>query len=479
MVSEKPGLKRKVYEPLQGQQGSTVAVHALKKHQRQSSSAISIVNAPPVLKSEKLNVYVFGSGSMGELGLGPDANTKIVKRPRLNPHLPIDRIGVVDLAVGGMHCAVISHQGKIYTWGVNDQGALGRDTTWQALSKDMDAEESDVDSEESGLNPLESTPAVIEGLKDPIVRVACGDSISVAVTRSGDVYAWGTFRCADGILGFSSKHRVALLPVHLSQLKNVCDVVTGTDHVLAVTYTGQVYAWGNGQQFQLGRRVVERTRMNGLVPREFGLKKIKFVGAGSYHSFAVDEKGVVFAWGLNQFGQCGVESSSGEDGAVVPSVTRVTSLEGYKIVQITGGEHHSAAVTAEGDLLMWGRLDAHQLGLAKDDIPASAVADFTGKPRFVPIPTKLNGLPPIAQVYCGSHHNIAIDRNGKAWSWGFGDTYQVGQGPPGDDFEIPTMIDNTASRTAFMRYGGASAQFSILCGTPLETNGMNGFQNGH
>jgi len=156
MVSEKPGLKRKVYEPLQGQQGSTVAVHALKKHQRQSSSAISIVNAPPVLKSEKLNVYVFGSGSMGELGLGPDANTKIVKRPRLNPHLPIDRIGVVDLAVGGMHCAVISHQGKIYTWGVNDQGALGRDTTWQALSKDMDAEESDVDSEESGLNPLGS-----------------------------------------------------------------------------------------------------------------------------------------------------------------------------------------------------------------------------------------------------------------------------------------------------------------------------------
>jgi len=140
----------------------------------------------------KLNVYVFGSGSMGELGLGPHSSQRNVKRPRLNPNLLPDEVGVVDVAAGGMHCAAIDDKGRVWTWGVNDQGVLGRDTTWSPQNEDVDMDDDDEDK----LNPRESVPGLVEGFPEGTVisKIACGDSITVAVTNEGNVYAWGTFR---------------------------------------------------------------------------------------------------------------------------------------------------------------------------------------------------------------------------------------------------------------------------------------------
>ncbi|KAK6525061.1 hypothetical protein TWF281_011941 [Arthrobotrys megalospora] len=444
--------------------------------------------------SARLDVFVFGKGDMCELGLGPDAKARTVTRPRLNPFLPTDSVGVVQVAVGGMHTAVLTHDGKILTWGVNDQNALGRNTAWEAPEVDIDKadadnSDSDDDDDDAQINPLESTPGPVEGLPDEvnIVSIACSDSLTLAITDTGFVYAWGTFRCSDGILGFSEDQRIAIHPFLLPNLKNIVEISAGVDHILALSSTGTVFAWGNGQQYQLGRRVIERTRMNGLVPREFGLKKIVAVGAGSYHSFAVDATGKVWAWGLNQYGQCGIdlEGKTGEDGVAVPKPTVVKSLAKYKIVQITGGEHHSAAVTDDGKLLTWGRLDANQLGIKTEDLKSEfTVYDEHGKPRFITEPTIVPGLPAIAKVACGTHHNIAIDVNGKAHSWGFGENFQVGQGPAGEDILVPTMIDNTATRNEKLTFAGCGGQFSVMAGQPalpkesLTLNGKDSQANG-
>jgi regulator of chromosome condensation len=145
-----------------------------------------------VVVGSPLNVYVFGSGSMGELGLGPHENQRNVKRPRLNTNLLPDQVGIIDIAVGGMHCAAIDSQGRVWTWGVNDQGVLGRDTTWTPENDEMDSD----DEDEEILNPRESVPGLVEGFPDDtvITKIACGDSVTVAVTSEGKVYAWGTFR---------------------------------------------------------------------------------------------------------------------------------------------------------------------------------------------------------------------------------------------------------------------------------------------
>ncbi|KAF3926834.1 Alsin [Dactylellina cionopaga] len=421
----------------------------------------------------KVDVFVFGKGDMCELGLGPNPKARTVNRPRLNPFLPSDSVGVVQVAVGGMHTAVLTHDGQILTWGVNDQNALGRSTTWDSPEVDIDTTSNgdDDSDDDADINPLESTPGPVEGLPDEvnIVSIACSDSLTLAITDTGFVYAWGTFRCSDGILGFSGDQRIATHPFLLPNLKNIVEISAGVDHILALSSTGTVFAWGNGQQYQLGRRVIERTRMNGLVPREFGLKKIVAVGAGSYHSFAVDATGKVWAWGLNQYGQCGIdlEGKTGEDGVAVPKPTIVKSLSQYKIVQITGGEHHSAAVTDDGKLLTWGRLDANQLGIKPEDFNSEfTVYDEHGKPRFITEPTLVPDLPPIAKVACGTHHNIAIDINGKAYSWGFGENFQVGQGPAGEDIITPTLIDNTAVRNERLMFAGCGGQFSVMAGQP-------------
>ena len=149
--------------------------------------------------SQRLDVYVFGEGSSSELGLGTAKAAIDVKRPRLNPLLSAKQIGVVQIACGGMHVAALTHDNKILTWGVNDQGALGRDTTWEGGLKDMDDNDSgDSDKSDSGLNPAESNPTAIPASSFPqdtqFVKMAAGDSHTLALTDDGRVYGWGTFR---------------------------------------------------------------------------------------------------------------------------------------------------------------------------------------------------------------------------------------------------------------------------------------------
>ena len=128
-----------------------------------ATKACDIINEAP---TQRLNVYVFGEGTAGELGLGTAKGTTDVKRPRLNPNLNADKVGVVQIEAGGMHVVALTHDNKVLTWGVNDQGALGRDTTWDGGLKDMDAAGEDSDSDTSdadnGLNPHESIPGEVD-----------------------------------------------------------------------------------------------------------------------------------------------------------------------------------------------------------------------------------------------------------------------------------------------------------------------------
>ena len=150
--------------------------------------------------TDTLNVYVFGSGDSGVLGLGPRCSTDDVTRPRLNPNLSALSLRVVQIATGGMHCVALTNDNKIFTWGINDHGALGRDTEWSGGWVDMDGQDHAENSEnsETELNPRESTPSAIDESCFPtgttFTQVAAGDNATFALTEEGQVYGWGTFR---------------------------------------------------------------------------------------------------------------------------------------------------------------------------------------------------------------------------------------------------------------------------------------------
>ncbi|PNH63843.1 hypothetical protein VD0002_g4636 [Verticillium dahliae] len=437
-----------------------------------------INDAPTTL----LDVYVFGEGSSGELGLGSkkhDGKKPIdVKRPRINHNLARTPVGVVQIACGGMHVAALTHDNKILTWGVNDQGALGRDTNWDGGLRDADQASdsgSDDEDDDSGVTPRESTPTAVSAEHfapdAKFVQVVASDSATFALTEDGRVYGWGTFRSSDGILGFNQDIKIQMTPLYIPELKSIKALAAGSNHILALENKGNVLAWGCGQQNQLGRRIIERNKMSSLVPQGMGIpkKNIEKIACGQYHSFALDTKGRVYAWGLNNFAETGIREGAGEDDAVILRPTIVDSLEEHKIVDIAGGQHHSLACTEDGKLLTWGRFDGFQVGFAESAVSEDdLIRDESNNARILAVPTVVPSPEGVVRVAAGTDNNFAITKDGKAYSWGFSSNYQTGQGTI-EDVEAPTLIDNTAVRGQKLVSAGAGGQFSILCGVPAES----------
>jgi regulator of chromosome condensation len=171
----------------------------LKKPQAKKSLVESRKAEPEpeinTIPTDKLAIFACGEGTAGELGLGPKGTE--VKRPRLNKLLNKDTVGIVSISAGGMHVVALTHDNKILTWGVNDNQALGRDSSAEEKLRDADASDSDSDSDD-GLNAAESTPLPVQSKYFPegtkFCQVAAGDSASFVLTTTGVVYGWGTFR---------------------------------------------------------------------------------------------------------------------------------------------------------------------------------------------------------------------------------------------------------------------------------------------
>lgn len=428
--------------------------------------------------TEPLKVFVFGEGSSGELGLGASKKSIDVKRPRYNEAL--SNKNVVRIAAGGMHVVALTKDNQILTWGVNDNGALGRDTSNAEVKlRDMDADDSDSDDDETGgLNDLESTPTAVSSEYFPedttFVDVAAGDSCSFALTTEGAVYGWGTFRKNEGILGFERGNHTAKFPVFIDSVTKVKQIVCGTNHVYALDKDGKVYAWGNGQQNQLGRRVTERTLSEALQPNRIGFhdsnfkrpsQKIKYIASGDYHGMAIAEDGHVWAWGANNYCETGFTDNAGAEDASVLAPRIIANLEGKNVEQLAGGSHHNIAITKDGQVLVWGRCDGSQTGIPSEQLAAEndeeKVLKNNGRPKILIQPTVIPNLKDVVTGACGPDHTIVIDKNGKAWSWGFSANYQTGLGDT-DDVDVPTMIDNTATREMKLTWVGCGGQFSIL-----------------
>ncbi|KAI1385431.1 RCC1/BLIP-II [Hypoxylon trugodes] len=413
-----------------------------------------------------LDIFVFGEGALGELGLGSrEVKNRLpyeVLQPRLNPFLSAKDVGVVQLSCGGLHGVALTKDNKIFTWGVNDHGALGRDTKVEEEDEDL-------------LNPAESTPAPVDllhlGPGITWVQVVGCDNASFALTEDGKVYGWGTFRGNDGVMGFRDdpeSPEVQKTATLIPELKNIIQLAAGTNHVLALDSKGKVYAWGCGQQAQIGRLVPSRRPRSALRPDRVIALPIKDarvvkIACGSYHSFAIDQKGRVFAWGLNNYGQLGISDEAGENNAHEMKPRFVESLRYHNVVDITGGQHHSLAANDDGELLAWGRIDGYRLGLQSEAFTEeNTIFDEKGNPRILATPTIVPDLPAVGSVAAGADHSFTRTLGGRVYSWGFSYGGRTGQNTSEDDIEVPTLINSKFVRDRKFVYVDAGGPFSVL-----------------
>lgn len=89
------------------------------------------------------------------------------------------------------------------------------------------------------------------------------------------------------------------------------------------------------------------------------LENIRSVFAQGSHAAAIDESGVLYVWGNNEYGQVG----NGTTENVLQPVKILDHVAGY-----TDGWDYAAAVTEKGELYTWGYSMLGQTGNGKTDV---------------------------------------------------------------------------------------------------------------
>ena len=128
----------------------------------------------------------------------------------------------------------------------------------------------------------------------------------------------------------------------------------GRKHFVASSDTGIVFTQGDSEHGQTGQGHFDD------VEAPFPLKiasQIQHVFAGSNHSVALSRSGRVYAWGTGYFGQHGGLSRRPQ------MVPRQISFQKCKISQVAVGDDFSLALATDGRLWGWGSNDCGQLGL--------------------------------------------------------------------------------------------------------------------
>ncbi|XP_071965662.1 regulator of chromosome condensation-like [Antedon mediterranea] len=359
-------------------------------------------------------VLTIGQGDVGQLGLGEDINEK--KKPGLVVFPAEAQGNIVQVVAGGMHTVCLTSSGKVFTFGCNDDGALGRDTT---------VEGSEFEVRE------------VENLNVRVVQISAGDSHTAALTDDGIVYIWGSFRDGMGVIGLTLKG-VVREPFHLPLDHKIVQIASGNDHLCLLTDKGMIFSMGCADQGQLGR-VAECFSLRGgrkglglvLSPTQIRFKPIRGSGppvfsnvwCSSYCTFASTNEGDVYGWGLNNYHHLGIKDTRTW---FVPQ--KVKGFSNIEVEWICGGQHHTVLLDTKGKVYSLGRIDYGRLGLG-GNVEESHV------PRMLEKIKKSN----VTSVDCGASMSIASTKEGEVYSWGMGSSLQLGTGEEDDEL-TPVLI---------------------------------------
>ncbi|XP_065359480.1 regulator of chromosome condensation [Calliphora vicina] len=370
---------------------------------------------------------VCGQGDMGQLGLGDDDSKFERKRPAL-----IDKItNVVDVKAGGMHNLVLTLDGSVYSFGCNDEGALGRDS-----------------SEEGS----EFEPRLID-LPGKVLKISAGDSHSACLLEDGRVFAWGSFRDSHGNMGLTLEGNKRL-PIDVLPGLTCCDIASGADHLVILTCQGKVYTVGCAEQGQLGRvslrsasgegrRGKTELLLPGLVIVKRG-KRMEAIWATNYCTFLRESQtGNIWAFGLNNYKQLAYAKD-------MSTIIKPINTKFENVKQIAGGQHHTLVLKEDGSVYVIGRKDYGRLGLGsvpEDITDLQPVASLKGKN--------------IISVSCGEAQSFALTEDGKLYSWGMGSNHQLGTGSEDDALEPVLIVSKQTEGKRIIR-AASGGQHSIF-----------------
>ncbi|XP_050438478.1 regulator of chromosome condensation-like [Adelges cooleyi] len=350
-----------------------------KKKTEKASGIIAIDNrteTPGVVMTKGRDIVIGGI-----FGLGPD-------REQLTNLTELKNLKFKLISAGSMHVLGVTDDGKLMTWGCNDEGALGRDTS---------------------VEDSETRPGIVQIPEEDseIYSISAGGSHSAILFSNGNVYAWGTFRDKNGDMGFHPNGQRQLTPIMI--MRNVKKIASGINHLVMLS-KNKVYTMGCGDEGQLGRicqRHSNRESRVGkqllLIPQLLSLrKKVEDIWANYDTTFLRLSDSTVYSFGLNAYGQLGIEN---EDRCVYfPKLSQ--SLSNLKIKSISAGTQHVTLLDEQGAVYVLGDYTYGRLGM-----------DIAENQR---VPKVLPSLPQVKLATCGSDNSFVITENNKLMAWGIG-----------------------------------------------------------
>eukprot|EP00877_Chromochloris_zofingiensis_P002885 jgi/Chrzof1/12598/Cz07g00140.t1 len=375
--------------------------------------------------------FTFGSNPFGALGLGEDVLEKF--RAAL---VDVNDAAIAQLSCGGMHTVVLAKDGSVYTWGVNDEGALGRPTSGTAW------EDTDYSTKEDSSVP--GRARLPEGVR--VVQVVAGDGFTFALSDEGAIYGWGCFKDdASGKTGFQPGVKVQRLPCKVYEPETIRDRVkklaSGARHVAALTRKGEVLTFGMGGQGQLGRLpeydnnsypsldvLLQPTAVPGL-SAAIG-NDVADIACGLYSTYAISKRGEVAGWGLNNAGQLAIPEQ-----LCLWEPTYIDEVKG--IAAVAGGEHHTLFLTKKGEVLACGAPTYGMLGRSGVDVTAGSSSTCVPQPI-----DKSDGLAEehVVAVAAGTNVSACVTKEGNAYLWGSNVNGQMAKGQDEDDNTQPTRL---------------------------------------
>jgi alpha-tubulin suppressor-like RCC1 family protein len=320
------------------------------------------------------NAWAWGNNLSGQLG---DNTTT----SRLSPVSVVGGFSDwVQVSAGSDHSLGVRTNGTAWSWGLNDSGQLGDNTTTSRLS-----------------------PVSVVGDFTDWIQVSAGDFHSLGVRANGTIWSWGNN--TNGRLGDNTS-TFRLSPVSIvGGFTDWIQVSAGGGHSLGLRANGTAWAWGVNFNGRLGDNTT--TSRSSPVSVVGGFTDWVQVSAGLTHSLGLRANGTAWAWGANGNGRLG-------DGTTTDRSSPVSIVGGFTDwIDVSAGGGHSIGVRANGTAWAWGVNSSRQLG------------DNTATSRLSPV-SVVGGFMDWVQVSAGNLHSLGVRANGSAWAWGLNTDGQLG-----------------------------------------------------
>ncbi|KAL0226006.1 hypothetical protein P9112_013330 [Eukaryota sp. TZLM1-RC] len=135
-------------------------------------------------------------------------------------------------------------------------------------------------------------------------------------------------------------------PNRSDPLVGVKSIFSGTTHTLLLTYSGEVYGWGDNDCGQVVFQGLDAIKSPIKSPIKLPLANITSISAGLSHYLAISSSGNLYGWGCNRFNQINMSS--------IQSLPITPIQIPYNMNQIHSGACFSLALTKEGQVVKWG-----------------------------------------------------------------------------------------------------------------------------